>query len=121
MKKFITLENGNQVLKEANSRQNYIAESGLTLVLDFAVSESYKIVLNENCNLSFLNFEGGAVYTLLVKQGVGNKTITFPVNVKWQGGNPPTLSTNTGKIDLITLYYDDQENIFLGGSVTDYA
>ena len=60
MKKFITLENGNQVLKEANSRQNYIAESGLTLILDFAVSESYKIVLNENCNLSFLNFEGGA-------------------------------------------------------------
>ena len=112
MKKFITLENGNQVLKEANSRQNYIAESGLILVLDFAVSESYKIVLSENCNLSFLNFEGGAVYTLLVKQGV---------NVKWQGGNPPTLSTNTGKIDLITLYYDDQEDIFLGGSVTDYA
>lgn len=121
MKKFIALKNGEQVLKEISSKQNLIPNSGTSLALDFAIFESYKIVLSDNCTLSFLNPESGAVYTLLIKQGAGNNTVTFPVNVKWQGGNPPTLSTSAGKKDLITLYYDDQENIFLGGFVTDYA
>lgn len=51
--------------------------------------------------------DGGA-YALRVIQGATPGTVTWPANVKWPGGTPPVLSTNTGDIDVVNLlYYSD--------------
>lgn len=41
--------------------------------------------------------------TVILKQGVGGTKVTWPSNVKWANGNPPTLSFTQGKEDIITF------------------
>ena len=60
--------------------------------------------------------DGGA-YALRIIQGATPGTVTWPANVKWPGGTPPTLSTNTGDIDVVNLLYFDDG----GGNTFYYA
>lgn len=108
--------------KENISQQASIADSTAALSIDLSLASSYKIILTANCILTLTNPSTGGVTTLIFKQdNSGNRLVTFPTNVKWQGGIAPLLSTNAGKLDLITIYYDDVEDIFLGAFITDYA
>ena len=47
-----------------------------------------------------------AVQLILVQDGVGSRTATWPATVKWPGGTAPTLSTAAGAIDIISLVWD---------------
>ena len=108
--------------KENVSKQELINDSTSALTLNLSIASSFKIILTDNCSLAFNNASSGLATTLIIKQDiVGSRLLIFPANVKWQGGIAPLLSTNPGKKDLITLYYDDVEDIFLGGFITDYA
>lgn len=108
--------------KENISKQENITDSTSALSIDLLSASSFKIILTANCTFTFTNPSTGGVTTLILKQDTtGSRLVTFPINVKWQGGIAPLLSTNPGKIDLITLYYDDVEDIFLCGYITDYA
>lgn len=108
--------------KENISKQENIPDSTSALSINLSQASSFKITLTANCIFTFTNPSTGGVTTLILKQDTtGNRLVTFPANVKWQGGIPPQLSTNPGKVDLITLYYDDVEDNFLGGFITDYA
>ena len=59
----------------------------------------------------------GGAYALRIIQGATPGTVTWPANVKWPGGTPPTLSTNTGDIDVVNLLYFDDG----GGNTFYYA
>ncbi len=108
--------------KENISKQENITDSTASLSINLSLASSFKIFLTANCTFTLTNPFTGGVTTLILKQDTtGNRLVTFPANVKWQGGIAPLLSTNPGKLDLVTLYYDDVENIFLGGFITDYA
>lgn len=108
--------------KENVSKQEFINDSTSALTLNLSIASSFKIILTDNCSLTLSNASSGLVTTLIIKQDVvGSRLLTFPANVRWQGGVAPLLSTNPGKKDLITLYYDDNEDIFIGGFITDYA
>lgn len=43
---------------------------------------------------------------MMVQDGTGSRTATFPATVKWAGGTAPTLSTTSGDIDIISFYFD---------------
>lgn len=67
--------------------------------------------------------DGGA-YALRIIQGATPGTVTWPANVKWPGGTPPTLSSSTGDIDIVNfLYFDDGGgNTFYYGTIAqDFA
>lgn len=108
--------------REKVSLQTYIPDSSLQATLDLSLSSSFKILLTDNPTLVFTNPTSGGVTTILLKQdSTGNRVVTFPGNVLWQGGVVPTFSVNPNKIDIVTIYYDNQQDIYLGSAITDYA
>lgn len=58
------------------------------------------------------------VYIIKIKQMDTGKTVTWPLDVKWPAATAPTLSTSTGKIDIITLVYDGSK--FYGTYTLDF-
>jgi len=66
----------------------------------------------------------GGAYALRIIQGATPGTVTWPANVKWPGGTPPTLSSGIGAIDIVNfLYFDDGGgNTFYYGTIAqDFA
>lgn len=43
---------------------------------------------------------------MMVQDGTGSRTATFPTTVKWAGGTAPTLTTAGNGVDIISFYYD---------------
>jgi hypothetical protein len=67
--------------------------------------------------ITMSNPVNGGAYALRIIQGATPGTVTWPANVKWPGGVPPVLSTNTGDIDVVNLLYFDDG----GGNTFYYA
>jgi hypothetical protein len=62
--------------------------------------------------LTLTNPVAGAFYLFEIKQtGAGNFTITWPAEFEWPGDIPPTLTTTTGKTDIISVYYNGSKYI----------
>lgn len=43
---------------------------------------------------------------VLIQDGTGSRTVTWPATVKWPGGTAPTLTTDASSIDIVSFYYD---------------
>jgi hypothetical protein len=57
--------------------------------------------------LTLTNPVAGAFYTFEIKQtGAGSFTVAWPAAVKWSSGVAPTLTTTTGKTDVVSFYYN---------------
>lgn len=81
--------------------------SSTTLTINLLSGMTQKITLTGNCTFTINNPIAGTVYTLvLVQDGTGSRTVTWPAAVVWQGGAAPTLTTAAGKADIITLVYN---------------
>jgi hypothetical protein len=62
------------------------------------------LLLNTTTVVSFSNVNAGARYLLAVQQdGTGSRTVTWPSTVLWASGNPPTLTTTTNKLDIMSF------------------
>ena len=46
------------------------------------------------------------ILLMLVQDGTGSRTATWPATVKWPGGTAPTLTTAANAIDIIGFYFD---------------
>jgi hypothetical protein len=53
---------------------------------------------------------GKSFLVRLVQDGTGSRLATWPATAKWPGGLAPTLSTGTGKKDLISFVCVDGTN-----------
>ncbi|NDD86061.1 hypothetical protein EBZ38_17515 [bacterium] len=99
------VENTNYVL----SPQLYDAGTKTgNFTLDFANGPCQQVTINAAGPLviTLSNPVTGGAYLLKVVQGATPGTVTWPVAVKWGAAGAPVLSTVTGKIDIINLYYD---------------
>ncbi len=82
---------------------------GTTFIPDWDNSNVQILTLSGNTNVSggTSTMKGGSTYTMLVKQSNGGShTITYDSTYKWEEGNPPTLSTADGSVDIITFICD---------------
>jgi hypothetical protein len=68
--------------------------------------------------LTLSNPVAGATYALKVIQGATARNLSWPANVKWPGGTVPAISTTSGAVDLISLFYDGTN--YLASSGKDY-
>jgi len=120
--------NGNIVLKTANLDRLTINATGDVLVPNYIVSPqlydagtftgaislnwangpAQKITVNAAGPLAITltNPVTGGAYLIKIVQGATPGTVTWPGTVKWGTAGAPTLSTATGKIDIINLYWD---------------
>ena len=46
------------------------------------------------------------ILLMLIQDGTGGRTATFPATVKWAGGTAPTLTTTANGIDICSFYWD---------------
>lgn len=81
--------------------------SGATATIDWSARQKQRITLTANCTLSFTDPANPCNLLLVVVQdGTGSRTVTWPASVLWPGGTAPTLSTAGGAIDIISFYWD---------------
>lgn len=84
-----------------------------TAALDLSLASSWVLTLNSpNCTISFSKpstlTDVTQEISIKLKQGNGTNKVTWPSNIKWPNGIPPTLSYTANKIDVITLVTDDK-------------
>lgn len=81
--------------------------SGANAIVDYSKANNLNLILTNNSTVVFSNPLAGNVYILkLIQDATGSRTVTWPLNVKWNGGTVPTLSTAPGSIDIASFYYD---------------
>jgi len=86
--------------------QTTISSSGGTATIDWRLGNKAAHTLSENVTYTFTAPDGSCNLVLKVVQDSSDRTITWPAAVKWPGGTAPTLTSGSGKIDVITFYYD---------------
>jgi len=86
--------------------QTAITSSSGTATINWGLGNKASHSLSENVTYTFTAPAGAANLTLKVVQDSSDRTITWPGAVKWSGGTAPTLTSGSGKIDIITFYYD---------------
>lgn len=60
----------------------------------------------DSVSIALSNPSNGKVYRLLlIQSGGGSDTISWSTTIKWRGGSAPTLSTDSGAIDILTFVY----------------
>lgn len=75
-----------------------------TTIPDVSVATATKIVLTNNCALTFPMIHAGKQFILdLTQDNIGSRTVTWPTEVKWPEGNVPTLTTAAGAVDLFSF------------------
>lgn len=94
---------------------NTVAASGTAQTLpDVTVATVHYITLTGNCTFTFPAAEAGKSFTVvLVQDGTGSRTVTWPASVKWPGGTAPTLTTAASKRDVFSFLCPDDAT-FLG-------
>lgn len=92
--------------------------AGGTVACNLAEAGVFKVISNGNLTVSFNNYPStakGAFWQLEIKAG-GSYSITWPGNIKWDGGGAaniaPLLSTNT---TLLNFYTRDGGTTVFGG------
>ena len=97
-----------------------IDSPGASGAMDLSSQRTFDIILDKN--VVFTDFgepRNGARY-LFVLENTGNKTVTWPSNVKWRGATEPTLSTASGAIDVVTMVYRARDDTFLADIGTNF-
>jgi hypothetical protein len=121
-------EHRNEQLVESLTAEKKIAfieeidngNSGAAATIDWGAGNKQKIVLTDNCVMSFAHPFGVCTVTLkIIQDGTGSRLITWPPTVKWPGGTAPTLTTDAWAEDLICFYHDGLN--YYGASSLDYS
>ena len=94
---------------------NYFAQApndvagGATPALDFATNRYQKLTLNQNAAPTMTVPPAGIEVLLEIVQDAKPRTITWPASARWTDDTPPTLSTGSGKRDLLRFVSDGSQ------------
>ena len=77
------------------------------ITVDWNNGNIQSIILEGDAEFTFINGQAGGIYKLIVKQGAGAPYFAvWPASVMWEGVSSPTLSEETGDIDIFTFIFD---------------
>jgi hypothetical protein len=80
--------------------------SGTSKTINWNDGNTQILTLTGNCTLTLSNPQAGGRYLLiLIQDGTGSRTVTWPSTVKWSNATAPTLTTAASSVDLVTLAY----------------
>ena len=100
---------------------NDIGNSGTTKTVNWNDGNVQFLDMTGNVTLTLSNPISGFAYTLVIKQGAGSQTVTWPAAVKWPGGTAPTLSVGAAAIDVVTLVYNGLDSEYLAASNLNFS
>ncbi len=95
------------------------ANSSTAYTVDLTASNVLKITMTGNCTFTFSNppasGTAGSFTLILIQDGTGSRTATWPAAVKWAGGTAPTLTTTaTTGTDILTFITVDGGTTWYG-------
>jgi hypothetical protein len=79
-----------------------------TTTIDWTNGNKFKFTFGaQNETFTFTAPSNPCSLTLiLVQDGTGSRTATWPATVKWAGGTTPTLTTDANAVDIISMIWD---------------
>lgn len=84
------------------------------------IATVHDLTLTMDCILGFPDPIPGQTFTLILRQDVaGGHAVTWPDNIRWPGGIPPTVSATSGLADLFWFLADGTTGWFSRGMVQD--
>ena len=108
-------------LKDYSEVVKVIGNTGATETLDLEDGNVFTATMDSSCTFTFSNppATGSAgTITLILTQGSGGQTATWPASVDWAGAVAPTLSSGSADVDILTFLTVDGGIIwhgFVGG------
>lgn len=95
------------------------AASSSPYAIDWSAATLFEVTLGQNTTLTFSNLTAGRSITLiLIQDGTGGWTTTFPASVQWVNGTP-TLHTGAGEYDVLTFIVRADGTTVEGFSASD--
>jgi hypothetical protein len=92
--------------------------SSTTIAVDATTAPVHSVTLGHNATFTISNMVAGqSIMIIITQDGTGTRTGSF-TSVKFPGG-APTLSTGTGDIDVISVFYDGTN--LLGNIAQDFT
>ena len=121
-----TLTVTGQVLARAHGDIEQALTPTASQTLTLANGNEFYLTLANSTTLTFTTtgLYSGYNYTFTfycLQSGAGSFTITWPASIKWSGGFAPSLTTQTAKMDIITMMTRDGGTTFYGGQVVANA
>lgn len=97
------------------------ANSSTAYTIDLTGGNVFKVTMTGNCTFTFSNppasGTAGSFTLILIQDGTGSRTATWPASVDWAGGTAPTLTTTaTTGTDVLTFVTTDGGTIWWGFS-----
>lgn len=86
-----------------------LSPAGTTQTVSFDDGNAQKVSLasaSGNVTLTLNNPQAGAHYKLFIIQGASPLSVVWPANMKWPQAQAPILSTSSGAVDIVDLFYD---------------
>ncbi len=95
------------------------ANSSTAYTVDLTGGNVFKITMTGNCTFTFSNppasGTAGSFTLVLIQDGTGSRTATWPAAVKWASGTAPTLTTTaTTGTDILTFMTMDGGTTWYG-------
>jgi hypothetical protein len=73
-----------------------------TITFDLTASDVHSVTITANRTLALSNASVGQSFIIrIVQGGAGSFTVTWFTTIKWPGGSAPTLTTTSGKTDVL--------------------
>ena len=94
-----------------------------TTVCDWRISSKFRFVFGEQDEtFNFIKPEfGGHLQIILIQDGIGNRTATWPADILWANGIIPTLSKSGKARDIVNFFFDDYDDVYYGMAANDFA
>lgn len=80
--------------------------TGSTATINFNAGNIADITLATSTTLTLTGGTFGTFIIKLTQDATGGRVVSWPSNVRWSGGIPPSLTTTGGKVDVISLIFD---------------
>lgn len=93
-----------------------------TTTFDWTVGNKFKFTFgaqNETFTFDPAPSNPCNLVLMLVQDGTGGRTVTWPGTVKWVNSTAPTLSTGANDIDIVAFYYDGTN--YYGATLQDFG
>ena len=89
-----------------------------TATVDCSTGNDFSLTLTgTNATVTMINPSPGQRIQLYITQGGSSDTIGTWTSVKWAAGSAPTLTTTSGRTDLIELRYNSTTGFWYGSSI----
>ena len=86
--------------------------------IDLDVANVFRHTLTGNVTYSIINETAtpavNSFVLILVQDGTGSRTVTWPAEVEWDGGTAPTLTSAASGKDMITFISPDAGTTWVG-------